>query len=272
MKEVLKIFETTMKQEVQSICIFPGGFSNDNYLINNDYIMRRKKIYIQPFYDSICEKGIEEFLKDKNITIPCYYIDDKGTKITPYIRNGVRLLKNSTYLDHFKLIARKLKALHSIDYKCEKNFSYFDRVVYYREEAFVHKHPLEEEIITLYNKYASIYPLVPCHNDLNESNILCVGSDVFFIDFECASNNIALYDIYCFFAQNNIIDQNIQNVFLQEYFENKITFDIRQVTKDFFKINDLIRYYWASMMFKKFKNKIYLDIATESFSRLDSNK
>ena len=153
MKEVLKIFETTMKQEVQSICIFPGGFSNNNYLINNDYIMRRKKIYIQPFYDSICEKGIEEFLKDKNITIPCYYIDDKGTKITPYIRNGVRLLKNSTYLDHIKLIARKLKALHSIDYKCEKNFSYFDRVVYYREEAFVHKHPLEEEIITLYNKY-----------------------------------------------------------------------------------------------------------------------
>ena len=65
MKEVLKIFETTMKQEVQSICIFPGGFSNNNYLINNDYIMRRKKIYIQPFYDSICEKGIEEFLKDK---------------------------------------------------------------------------------------------------------------------------------------------------------------------------------------------------------------
>ena len=49
MKEVLKIFETTMKQEVQSICIFPGGFSNNNYLINNDYIMRRKKIYIQPF-------------------------------------------------------------------------------------------------------------------------------------------------------------------------------------------------------------------------------
>ena len=48
--------------------------------------------------------------------------------------------------------------------------------------------------------------------------------------------------------------------------------DVKQVTKDFFKINDLLRYYWASMMFKKFKNKIYLDIATESFSRLDSNK
>lgn len=268
MKEVLKIFESTMRQEVRSICVFSGGFSNDNYLINNDYIFRRKKNFIQPFYNSTCEKGIEEFLKDKNITIPCYYIDEKGTKITPFIHNGVHLSKKFANEDHIKLIAKKLKMLHSINYKCETYFSYFNRVIYYREEAFVHKHPLEDEIIALYNKYASSYPLVPCHNDLNESNILCVGSDIFFIDFECACNNIALYDIYCFFTQNNIVDENLQNMFLKEYYQEEMIDNSAQVTKDFFLIHDLIRYYWAAMMFKKFKNKVYLDIATQSYYRL----
>lgn len=272
MKEVIKIFEITMKQEVQSIRVFPGGFSNDNYIINNDYIFRRKKHFIQPFYDSFYEKGIEEYIKDKSITIPCYYIDEKGNKITPFIHNGVHLSKSFANQDHIKLVAQKLRKLHNIDYQCEKNFSYFNRLIYYREEAFVHKHPLEDEIISLYNKYSSLYPLVPCHNDLNETNILCVGSDIFFIDFECACKNLALYDIYCFLSQNDITDKNIIYIFLKEYFQDNMIENIEQVTKDFFKINDLIRYYYSSMMFKKFKDKKYLDMATKCFFRLEKNE
>ena len=61
MINILNTMQNKLKIKVNSIKYYDGGVSNENYLINNKYIYRRKKSFSQPFYSPECEKDIEEF-------------------------------------------------------------------------------------------------------------------------------------------------------------------------------------------------------------------
>ena len=268
MKNIIKTFENVLKENVKSIYYYDGGISNNNYIINGEYIYREKKSFSQPFYSSLVEKEIEEFIKDKNITVPLIHINEEGVKITKFIKDA-KDLSNITLNDNLLIkIAKKIKELHSYEYVCSKDFSPLERLDYYLESNPNPTRELNSIIINKIKKYYDNTKLIMCHNDLVPGNFLIKDDEVLIIDFEYASNNHPFFDVISFLSENNITDKKKIDLFINAYYDNNPPSNIEEMIEDFYDFSDLLWYNWSVMMYMNLQEPIYHMIAKIKADRL----
>lgn len=273
MKSIIKTMKDKLGITIDTISFYEGGVSNDNFLINNKYIYRRKKSFSQPFYDAKCEKEIELFFKNKDFTIDLIDIYDDGTKITKFIKNAQDLSKVELTDELLINIAKKLRELHNFKFKASKDFDPISRLHYYLESNRNPQKKLNRYIIDKIHKYYNNCDLIMCHNDLVPGNILIFNDNsIKFIDFEYAQNNHPFFDVISFLSENNITDQRQIDLFISTYYENKLPENIKEMTEDFFNFLDLLWYNWAVMMHANLHEPIYYLIAKSKSSRLKQIK
>ena len=259
MKQIIDVFKKELNIDVKSIQYYEGGVSNNNYLVNDKYLFRERKSYVQHFYDTKNEVNVEHFIVDKDITFPCLYITEEGVKITEFVKNAKDL---STYKeipdDILEKIAHKMKKLHDFKYKCLVDYSIDDHVSYYHENSHVEKLPNHDDVLSKALSIVKNEELYLCHNDLLPGNILVKDNDVYFIDFEYASNNIPTYDIAMFLSKNHISNKSTIDKFLKYYYGKDIPSDIYTQLDAFNNVINLILYYWNMMMFNTLHEDAYL--------------
>ena len=269
MKNIIDIMQNKLNIKVKNIQYYEGGVSNENFLINDKYVYRRKKSFSQPFYSPECEKDIEEFLKDKNVTAPLISIYNDGTKITEYLSNTKDLSNYTLDEELLVKIATKLREIHSYKYKAIKDFDPFGRLDYYLESNQNPKRDLNNYIINKMKKYYDNCEMIMCHNDLVPGNILINDKkEIKIIDFEYASNNHPFFDVVSFLSENNITDKHQIDLFISTYYNNNVPENIEEMTEDFFNFLDLIWYNWSVMMYFNLHEQIYYEICKIKAKRL----
>ena len=269
MKSIITTMKENLNYDDKKIVYYDGGISNENFVIDDLYVYRRKKRFSQPFYSSKCELEIEKFLKDKDITVPLVDILENGIKIT--------LLEKDAYdLSHQKLtdellikIAKKIRQLHDLKYVAINNFDPFTRLDYYLESNHNQKKEINDYIIKKIKKYYQNAELVLCHNDLVPGNLLVTkDGSIKIIDFEYASNNLPFFDVISFLSENNIEDKRQINLFINAYYDNNPPHNIEEMTEDFFNFLDLLWYNWSVMMYCNLHEPIYYHICKIKANRL----
>ena len=245
---------------------------NNNYIINKKYLFRIKKNPSSLIEDKRIEKQIEEELVMKGITIPClYYSEKEGVKITKFIEEGENLSSIKLNKKILFATARKLKDLHNLKIKAPTDFNIEQKVQFYREEAFIEKHPLEDKILANIKKYYTNSDLCFCHNDLISKNILKCGKNIYFINLEFSANNNPYFDIFSFLSQNDISGKD-KEIFIDAYFYGKAPKNIKQISNDFSALLDLIWYYWSIMMYKNDYDPKYSQLEQAKYEKLLSYK
>lgn len=269
MKSIIQTMKNKLNYDVKKIEYYDGGVSNDNYVLDDLYVYRRKKRFSQPFYSSKCELEIENFLRNKDITVPLVDIFEDGTKIT-------LLEKEAFDLSHQKLtdellikIAKKIRQLHDLKYVASTDFDPFTRLNYYLESNHNPKRDLNEYIVNKVKKYYQNQELILCHNDLVPGNILVTkDASIKIIDFEYASNNHPFFDVISFLSENNIEDKRQIDLFIKAYYGNDLPENIEEMTQDFFNFLDLLWYNWSVMMYYNLHEPIYYYICKIKAKRL----
>lgn len=268
MKDIEKTMKEKLNIDATSIKFFVSGIINDNYIVNDRYLYRRRKDYSRFNLDALNEAKIEEKLKGTNITIPYLYID-QDVKITEFISSASDLSHLGCVSDEALIaIANKLRELHSYHFKADSDFLPFNRIEEYYFNAHTPKLPMHDEIIERMRKYYKEQNLTLCHNDLVPGNIIYDNGQYYFIDFEYASNNVPFFDIASFLTSNDIEEPERQKLFLDTYYQHNIPSNINEMIEDFCVFLDLMWSYWSIMMFKIKKDSLYLEMAKKRASRL----
>ncbi len=259
MKQIIDVFKKQLNIDVNSIQYYEGGVSNNNYLVNDKYLFRERKSYVQHFYNTQNEVAVEHYIVDKDITFPCLYISESGIKITEFVKDAKDLSTFKEIPDEIlEKIALKMKKLHDFKFKCLVDYSIDDHVSYYHENSHVSKLSRHDEILDKALSFVKDEELYLCHNDLLPGNILVKNNDVFFIDFEYASNNIPSYDIAMFLSKNHISNKSTIDKFLKYYYGDNVPENIYDQLSSFNDVINLILYYWNMMMFNTLHDDLYL--------------
>ncbi len=276
MKSIIDTMKSKLNYDVKKIEYYEGGISNENYVIDDKYVYRRKKRFAQPFYSAKAELEIEEFLKDKNITVPLVSIFENGTKITLLEKDALDLSNHQIDDEILIKVAKKIRELHSLRFVSSENFEPFNRLNYYLESNHNQKRDINNYIVNKIKKYYENADLVLCHNDLVPGNILITEKgEIKIIDFEYASNNLPFFDVISFLSENNIEDQRQIDLFINTYFDNNPPENVKEMTEDFFNFLDLLWYNWSVMMYHNLHEPIYYHICKAKALRLkkiDINK
>ena len=232
MKEIVNNLKEKANIDALSIKFFSSGIINDIYLINDKYIYRKRKDYLRFNIDPMNESEIEKKLIGTNITIPYLYVDS-DVKLSNFLDTCKNLAQIDITPEVIKLVAKKLKALHSLDYKAKDDYLPFMRIEEYFFNSHTRKLPNHDEVINKMKKYYKNGKMCLCHNDLISGNILYYNNDLYLIDFEYATNNLPFYDVVSFLISNNI-EGELKDLFINEYFDNKPPKNLKEMTYDFY--------------------------------------
>ncbi len=268
MQDLIKRFEEIMNQKVYSLKYLRNGLSNDNYLINEEFIMRVPKNFHQPFNSYVNEKKIEDKLKSFPLSIDVVYMDESGIKISRFIKNAKSFAESSKDKKHIRLAAKAIRTLHNLKIVSETDFSYFDRLEIYQEKSLTP--PLEnaQKIIDKAKQWSNDAPKILCHNDLVGGNILFDGNKTYLIDYEYSSNNDPMFDIASFLSENNLLEKKAITTFVDEYCMHDTSSFNYQKLYDYFAILDLLWFYWAEMMYHYTHDDIYRLISSYKLNRI----
>lgn len=265
MEKTLASLQQILKKPISSFVALTDGISNENYLVNDEYVVRIKNNVCDPFYNAQTERKIEQILKDNNFSNETILIDENGNKISKLLKNFRYI--NTTSLTDVKSVALTLKKLHSVKISIPL-FDTFKRIEYYKSQINQLNHlnaDLEKTIINAIKKYPLELADV-CHNDIVKGNMLFSNDNLYLIDYEYAGKNDIYFDLASFISENDIDDNFIINEFLSTYFaSNKYNY------KKFIAychLLNLLWYYWAMHNYRLQKKAIYKQIADSKFNSL----
>lgn len=270
MKEII---EKLLHEPITSLVPIEVGLSNDHFIVNHHAFVRvPKKDGRKDQYPRI-EKQIEEEVASQfHPSFPILAFDEvKNIKITPYRIDFTCFSKENYTSSQIKQIAELLYSLHH--YPTPSISFFFDplkRIEIYYKESQKEKHPLHEEIIKRTLPYYASFSPCLCHHDLVEGNLLFIHQHVELIDFEYAGLDDPFFDLASFISENEIFDSSSLSLFLNTYFHREIQKEEKEKLSTFLRLNDLLWYYWAHMMYAKTQKEIYLEIAKEKEEHLSS--
>ncbi len=155
-----------------------------------------------------------------------YEDEKKGWKISYYIDATEEF--DFSNRKHFEKLCRHLNSLHNAKIKSGSEFDYFaeaDKLIErIRLLDFVAAEELEllrEKISTVNDRVTSDnWPVVLCHNDIYEPNLLISEDDLYLIDWEYAGDADIGYDICKLFAVTDAPLDKVDDL-LGVYFERK---------------------------------------------------
>jgi thiamine kinase-like enzyme len=275
--EVIKLFESIIKEKVKSIDLLPTGLTNHDYLIKTQvkqYIIRIPKPINKELFNYGNEGHILKLVKRLEIDVNNLYFNPKtGIKISAFITN-LTSYSNTNLSDPLKVraVANTLLKLHQIKLNKKIIFNPFKKLKLYQKLVNKRLYENEDEIITACKRLFDKDKLVLCHNDLVDGNILFKNKRLYIIDYEYAGLNNRSFDLASFLSENNIEDLTLIKTFTKTYFKNIYNNKKLNEVLLWYKFNDLLWSYWAYMMWQKDKKPIFKDIYFKKSKRFKTIK
>lgn len=270
---VKRLFEEITGKEVRSQVVLKEGITNENYLINDAYVLRIPKKDHDPLINYKLESDVYKKIEPLKISEKLVYLDSKtGIKVTKYVHN-TRFYINTPSDEQIRYVAKTIKKLHNSKIKVSKDYQAELKLEEYKKyvdsAAFLdqkYEKIILKELKTIDKK--EDYCL--CHNDIVHYNLLFKFNGLVLIDWEYASMNSPLFDLASFISENNLSkEQEIS--FLKLYYGYKFTNLKMKKVDAYIRFLDILFYYWALHYYKKRGDKIYYDISIEKFNRIKNS-
>src|SRR5574344_605152 len=272
-KEIKVIFEKTMKKVVRTSSFLETGFSNNNYLINDAFVIRLPRPNGDPTLDFKKEKAVYEAIAPLNISEKILNFDESdGIKISKFCHN-TRKYVNTPTNEQILYVAKKLRKLHSSKIALPFGYMMFFKLDIYKKSVdptLYIKDSYESKVIKEVRKIFAKTPMTICHNDLVKDNLLFKFNGLTIIDWEYASMNNPLFDLASFVSENNLNNEQ-EEFFLKKYFGYKYNSIKKKRVELFMRFQDILFYYWALLLKNKRGDEIYSKIAEEKLNRIISN-
>ena len=272
MKQSIKtLFETTLNKKIRSITKIENGFNNENYLINDAYVIRIPKDNKDETITFTNELASYKAIENLKVSEKILYFDtNSGIKISKFVHN-TREYVNTPTNEQITYVAKTLKKLHNSEVKVNFGYQMFFKLKVYKENlssSVYIDEKIERKIINQVKSILSKDKMVMCHNDLVKNNLLFKNNGgLVLIDWEYSSMNNPYFDLASFISENNL-NETQEEFFLSKYFGSKLNLTKRKRTKIFINFLDLLFYYWALYLFKKRGDRIYHTIALEKLNRI----
>lgn len=251
---------------------FPLGFSNDTYLVNNEEVLRVKKKTNDPFSSFESERNFLFSSYELGLTPKLLSYDiSNGNMLLSYLKGYTHYLETPTIDDLIHTVSL-IKKLHKSMVVCG-SFEPFLRYEFYKKEAKVLETSIEEKQVVLKAKQVlKKLPLVPCHNDLVNGNLLKKDKDYKLIDFEFAGLNSPLFDLGSLLGENSLLDNRSIDLVLSSYFEKKNCPKEREDLLDILAFSNYLWLYWALMKKNQTNNQSFEDIAALKRKQIEQLK
>jgi len=261
--EIKVLFENTMKKAVRTSSFLDCGFSNNNYLINDAFVIRIPRENGDPTLDFKKEHQVYTLLEPLHICEKILTFDEtNGVKISKFCHGSRKYITTPTN-EQILYVAKKLKKLHSSKITLPFGYMMFHKLDVYKkgvdETLYIDKN-YENRINKEVRKIFSKTPLTICHNDLVKDNLLFKFNDVILIDWEYGSMNNPLFDLASFVSENNLSSEQ-EEFFLKKYFGYKYNLIKKKRVDLFAKYQDILFYYWGMFLYNLRHDEIYLTIA-----------
>ena len=274
MKQKIKsIFTSATQKEIRSSQIIENGFCNENYNINDAFVLRIPKDNADETlnykHENIVYKTIEPLKKSKKVV---YFDENTGIKISKFVHNA-RQYKTTPTNEQITYLAKTLKKLHSSKLKVPFGYQMFYRLSIYKKSLFEDEYidtKIEKQIIKDVQKIFAKDEMVLCHNDLVQNNLLFKFNGLTLIDWEYSGMNNFYFDLASFISENNLNDEQ-KEFFLSKYFGAKLNDLKRKKVNIFINFLDLLFYYWGLYYYRKRGDIIYKKIALEKLEHIKVN-
>ena len=275
---IKKTFEECMNKEVRSCVELTDGFSNENFLINDAYVLRLPLPNGDTTISRKNEKKVYETISSINISEKLCYFDIKtGIKVTKFVHNPI-IYKTTPTNEQILLVAKSLKKLHRaklivpFDYDALKRLKTYKKTL--SKDLYINEE-FEKRIIEEFNKFYLLEEVTLCHNDLVQGNLLFKFNGLTIIDREYSSMNSFYFDLASFISENNLSEEQ-KEFFLSKYFGCKYSNRKKKIVDVFINFQDILFYYRALYLYKKRGKSIYQTIAHVKLDRInktiESNK
>lgn len=270
-QRIKKTFVECMNKDVRTCEKLTDGFSNENYLINDAYVIR----FLLPHGDTtisrVNEKLVYETIAPLNISEKLCYFDTKtGVKITKYVHNPTKY-KTTPTNNEILLVAKALKKLHRSNLKVPFDYNAMKRLKTYKKsispDLYIDQE-YEKHVIDEYKKHYLLDDVVLTHNDLVQGNLLFKFNGLTIIDWEYSSMNSLYFDLASFVSENNLSEEQ-KEFFLSKYFGYKYSNRKKKIVDVFINFQDILFYYRALFLHKKRGNQIYALIAKIKLERIN---
>ena len=274
MKQKIKsIFTSATQKEIRSSQIIENGFCNENYNINDAFVLRIPKDNADETlnykHENIVYKTIEPLKISEKVV---YFDENTGIKISKFVHNA-RQYKTTPTNEQITYLAKTLKKLHSSKLKVPFGYQMFYRLSIYKKSLFEDEYidtKIEKQIIKDVQKIFAKDEMVLCHNDLVQNNLLFKFNGLTLIDREYSGMNNFYFDLASFISENNLNDEQ-KEFFLSKYFGAKLNDLKRKKVNIFINFLDLLFYYWALYYYRKRGDIIYKKIALEKLEHIKVN-
>lgn len=274
MKQKIKsIFTSATQKEIRSSQIIENGFCNENYNINDAFVLRIPKDNADETlnykHENIVYKTIEPLKISEKVV---YFDENTGIKISKFVHNA-RQYKTTPTNEQITYLAKTLKKLHSSKLKVPFGYQMFYRLSIYKKSLFEDEYidtKIEKQIIKDVQKIFAKDEMVLCHNDLVQNNLLFKFNGLTLIDWEYSGMNNFYFDLASFISENNLNDEQ-KEFFLSKYFGAKLNDLKRKKVNIFINFLDLLFYYWGLYYYRKRGDIIYKKIAIEKLEHIKVN-
>lgn len=230
--EINELIQRILSKNAKIISPLVGGMMNKSYIVSDNdkkYVLFISTKQANEMVDRKLEKEHQQIIYNLGITSKNVYFDtDNGIKMHEYILGDS--LNNTDNFDYTK-VANLLKSLHQSKTHSKKDYSPFERLSKYEEEAkqfcdLSDDTFIKAKAILLENKkWLESIKKVLCHNDAQKSNIVKSYEDNYYlIDFEFVGNNDPIYDIATF-GNDNVEEGRL---LLDYYFNNPTEEEIKR--------------------------------------------
>jgi thiamine kinase-like enzyme len=271
--EIKVIFEKTMKKVVRTSSFLETGYSNNNYLINDAFVIRIPRENGDPTLDFKKEKAAYEAIAPLNLSEKILNFDEEsGVKISKFCHNTRKYVGTPTN-EQILYVAKKLRKLHSSKVSLPFGYMMFFKLDVYKkniDSSLYINQNYETKVIKEVRKIFAKTPMTICHNDLVKDNLLFKFNGLTIIDWEYASMNNPLFDLASFVSENNLNNEQ-EEFFLKKYFGYKYNSIKKKRVELFMRFQDILFYYWALLLKNKRGDEIYSKIAEEKLNRINSN-
>lgn len=274
MKQKIKsIFTSATQKEIRSSQIIENGFCNENYNINDAFVLRIPKDNADETlnykHENIVYKTIEPLKISEKVV---YFDENTGIKISKFVHNA-RQYKTTPTNEQITYLAKTLKKLHSSKLKVPFGYQMFYRLSIYKKSLFEDEYidtKIEKQIIKDVQKIFAKDEMVLCHNDLVQNNLLFKFNGLTLIDWEYSGMNNFYFDLASFISENNLNNEQ-KEFFLSKYFGAKLNDLKRKKVNIFINFLDLLFYYWGLYYYRKRGDIIYKKIALEKLEHIKVN-
>ena len=274
MKQKIKsIFTSATQKEIRSSQIIENGFCNENYNINDAFVLRIPKNNADETlnykHENIVYKTIEPLKISEKVV---YFDENTGIKISKFVHNA-RQYKTTPTNEQITYLAKTLKKLHSSKLKVPFGYQMFYRLSIYKKSLFEDEYidtKIEKQIIKDVQKIFAKDEMVLCHNDLVQNNLLFKFNGLTLIDWEYSGMNNFYFDLASFISENNLNDEQ-KEFFLSKYFGAKLNDLKRKKVNIFINFLDLLFYYWGLYYYRKRGDIIYKKISLEKLEHIKVN-